>query len=152
MSAEGAIRRIKQFTLWVPDKPGELGEVATALWERQVNIEAFLASSIRKGQAAIHVVVDKPALARKIFADHGWKVTEEDIGVVALRDKPGTLATAVTKLGRAGINIRYAYMGPFKGRGSGKGKGKSKTRSKGRVNTYLAVSDLAGAVRVLRFG
>lgn len=129
------VRKAKQFTIRFTDRPGRLGEIASALWQKSVNIQAFLAD-IHAGQGRVHLVVDNPAIARKVFAAHGWNVTEEEIAALTLPDKPGSLAAVASKLGRVGINIEYAYTGPAK--------------AKGKVNTYLAISDLAGAFKALR--
>ncbi len=130
------IKKTNQFTITVPNRPGVLGEVASALWAQGVNIQAFFATDVRRGQAVIHLIVDKPAAARRVFPEHGWEATEEEVIVLTLADTPGTLAAVASKLGEAGINIRYAYTGP--------------ARAKGKANTYLFVSDLPGAVKALR--
>ncbi len=127
--------RAKQLTVWVEDRPGILGEVASALAARGINIIAFFGGKAN-GRGIVQVVVDKPATAVKVFAQKGWKATEEDIVQVALRDEPGALAEAATRLGEAGINIRYAYTGP------------SKIRTE--INTYFVVTDVAAALKALR--
>lgn len=127
--------KAKQLTLSVVDRPGVLGEVASALAQKRVNIHAFLAA-VSEGQGAIRLIVDKPAAAKKVCAGQGWNVAEEDVVVVTLADKPGTLGAAASKLGEAGINIQYAYTGPAKGAR--------------RVNTYLGVADVAQALKALR--
>ncbi len=127
--------RAKQLTVWVEDRPGILGEVASALAARGINIIAFFGGSAN-GRGVVQIVVDKPATAAKVLAGRGWKTTEEDIVQVALRDEPGALAEAARKLGEKGINIRYAYTGP------------SKIRSE--VNTYFVVTDVTAALKALR--
>lgn len=124
--------RAKQLTVWVEDRPGILGEVASALGAKKVNIIGFTASMV-EGRGAIRVVVDKPAAAKKVFAECGWKTTEEDIVQVILADKPGALGTAASKLGAIGINIQYAYTGSAKG-----GR---------KVSTFFAVADVKAALK-----
>jgi hypothetical protein len=51
-------------------------------------------------------------------------------------DKPGALGQVASKMGAAGINIQYAYTGSAK--------------SATKVNTYLAVPDVAAALKALR--
>ncbi len=100
---------------------------------RKVNIVAFMAP---EGQDAIRLIVDKPAAAKKVFAERGWQTSEEDIVQVTLGDKPGTLGALASKLGTAGINIKYAYTGSAK---SGQ-----------RVNTFFAVEDVNVALKTIR--
>jgi hypothetical protein len=130
------MKKANQFTITVPNRPGVLGEVASALWAQGVNIQAFLATDVRRGQAVIHLIVDKPAAARRVFPEHGWEATEEEVIVLTLADKPGTLAAVASALADAGINIEYAYTGP--------------ARARGKANTYLSVSDRTRALHVLR--
>jgi len=127
--------KAKQLTAWVEDRPGMLGEAASALGEKKVNILAFTAA-VTEGRGAIRMVVDKPAAARKVFADLGWESTEEDLVAVTLADKPGSLGIVANKLGEVGINIQYAYTGSAK--------------SARKVNTYFAVADVKGALKALR--
>ncbi len=125
--------RAKQLTLRVPDQPGMLGEIATALGEKKVNIEA-IAAATQGGGGLVMMVVDKPAAAKKVFAQHGWETSEEDVLEVTLSDTPGTLGRLASKLGRAGINIRYIYAGTA---GSAR-----------KLNAYVGVSDLKAALKI----
>ncbi len=127
--------KVKQISAWVEDRPGMLGRVADALGEKKVNIRAFMAA-VMDGRGFVRVVVDKPALARRIFSQHGWQTTEDDLVEVAIADKPGALGRVADRLGAAGINVQYAYLGGKKGAG--------------RVNLYLAVNDPGRALKALR--
>lgn len=127
--------KAKQLTAWVEDRPGMLGGVASALAARKVNIQAFMAGVV-EGRFAIRMVVDKPAAAKKVFAEQGRESTEEDVVAVTLADKPGSLGSVASKLGTAGINIQYAYTGSAK--------------SAAKVNTYFAVADVEAALKALR--
>lgn len=127
--------KVKQISAWVEDRPGMLGRVADALGEKKVNIRAFMAAVVDR-RGFVRVVVDKPALARRIFSQHGWQTTEDDLVEVAIPDKPGALGRVADKLGAAGINVEYAYVGGKKGAS--------------RVHLYLAVNDPGKALKVLR--
>jgi hypothetical protein len=127
--------KVKELTVWVEDRPGRLGAVATALGAKKVNILAFIAPVVG-GRGALSMIVDKPAAARKVFKEHGWETTEEEVVEVTLADKPGSLGHVATKLGASGVNIKYAYTGSAKGAR--------------RANTYFAVSDLKTALKALR--
>jgi hypothetical protein len=127
--------KAKQLTAWVEDRPGMLGEVTSALGAKKVNILAFLAG-VLEGRGAIRIVVDKPAAAKKILAQHGWETTEEDVLQVTVPDKPGGLGAIAGKLGQAGVNIQYAYAGT--------------AHSAAKVNVYFAVGDLPAALKASR--
>jgi hypothetical protein len=119
----------------VEDRPGALGQVAAALGEKKVSIRAFMASSM-DGRGFVRLVVDRPAVARRVLAAHGWAMTQSDLVEVRIDDKPGALGAVADRLGAKGINIEYAYVGH-----SGLAR---------KVNLYLAVSDAKAALAALR--
>ncbi len=127
--------KAKQLTVWVENRPGMLGEVGSALGVKQVNIMAFMAT-VTDNRGTIRMVVDKRAAAKRVFAEHRWETTEEEVLIVALPDKPGSLGQIAHKLREASVNIQYAYagLGP----------------SARRVNAYFGVSDLKVALIAVR--
>ncbi len=127
--------RAKQISAWVEDRPGMLGQVAAALGDKGVSIRAFMAA-VMDGRGFVRVVVDKPAAAKRIFTAHGWKVTEDEVVEVTVPDRPGALGDVADRLGAAGVNVEYAYVGT-----AGAAR---------KVNLYLAVSDLKAAAAALR--
>lgn len=127
--------RVKQISAWIEDRPGLLGELARALGAQKVDIRAFMAS-VMDGKGFIRLVVDKPAAARKVFAAHGWKTTVDELVEVVIADRPGAMGRVADKLGAAGINIHYAYVGS---------SGKART-----VSLFLSVEKPARALQALR--
>jgi hypothetical protein len=127
--------KVKQISAWVENRPGTLGAVADALGARKVDIRAFLAASL-DGKGFVRVVVDRPAVARKVFEAQGWKTTVDELLEVVIPDRPGALAAVADQLGSAGINIHYGYLGT--------------ARSASRASLFLSVDDPASAARVLR--
>jgi len=127
--------RVKQISAWIEDRPGLLGELARALGTQKVDIRAFMAS-VMDGKGFIRLVVDKPAAARKVFAAHGWKTTVDELVEVVIADRPGAMGRVADKLGAAGINIHYGYVGS---------SGKART-----VSLFLSVEKPARALQALR--
>jgi hypothetical protein len=127
--------RAKQLTVWVPDQPGTLGEIASALGEKKTNIVAIMGAT-EGGRGAVRMVVDKPATAKKVFAARGWQTTEDEVLAVTLSDSPGTLGKVASKLGKAGVNIQYVYGGSA---GSAR-----------KLNAYFGVSDIKAALKAAR--
>jgi hypothetical protein len=125
----------KQLTIGVENRPGMLGEVGSALGAKKVNILAFMAT-VTDNRGTIRMVVDKPAAAKRVFAEHRWETTEEVVLKVTVPDEPGSLGKIAHKLREASVNIQYAYagLGP---------------RAR-RVNAYLGVSDLKVALIAVR--
>ena len=126
--------RAKALKVRVPDRPGILGEVASALGAKGINLLAVHGYS-EQGQGALCLVVDKLAAAVKVLKGRGLKPEEEDILEVQLAEKPGTMGEVAKTLGDAGINIKYVFVGTSRGR---------------KVTVYLAVDDLPAALRVIQ--
>ncbi len=57
---------------------GALAEIASALWQKGIKIQAFSAE-LHEGQGTFHLVVDKVAVAKKTFVENGWEAAEEDV-------------------------------------------------------------------------
>jgi hypothetical protein len=112
-----------------------LGEVGSALGARKVNIVAFMAT-VSDNRGTIRMVVDKPAAAKRVFLEHRWETTEQEVLIVAIPDKPGSLGRIAHKLREASVNIDYAYagLGP----------------NARLVNAYFGVSDLKVALIAVR--
>jgi len=126
--------RAKALKIEVEDRPGVLGEIASALGAKGINVRAVHAWAER-GHGVVCIVVDKLGAANRLLATRGLKPQEEEILEVALADKPGTLGEVAKTLGDAGVNIKYVFVGPGGGR---------------KTTVYLAVSDTAAALKALR--
>lgn len=127
--------KAKQISVWVESTPGQIGRVARALGEAGVNITAFAAYTTG-GDSPIRLHVSSPAKAKKVLADLGLRITEEEVLRVTVADKPGTLGEIGARLGEAGIQIDYAYA--------------SLAEGSRKADVILGVADLAGAAKALR--
>ncbi len=126
--------KAKQLTVYVQDSPGSLAHVARALADHKVNITGLVGIGAQN-LSPVRLLVDSPARAKKALRAAGLEPKEEDVLVVTLADKPGTLAAVAEKLAAAGININYAYVTSSGGK---------------KVHIVMAVSDLARAARLAR--
>jgi hypothetical protein len=124
--------RAKELKIRVENRPGMLGEVASALAEQKVNVRAANAW-VEGDQGVIRVVVDKVPAARKTLTKRGWAIEEEEVLEVELADKPGSLARVATALGQAGVDIRHLYVG---------------TAGARKATVFMGVSDLPAALKV----
>ena len=127
--------KAKQLSAWVENRPGMLAQVSDALGEKKISIRAFMAA-VMDGRGFVRVVVDRPAAAKRIFQAHGWETTEDELVEVTIPDQPGALARVAERLGAAGVNIQYGYIGTAK--------------SAAKVKLYLAVPDVKVALKALR--
>jgi len=123
--------RARELKIRVENRPGMLGEVASALAEQKVNVRAANAW-VEGGQGIIRLVADKLPAARKAIAKGGWAVEEEEVLEVEITDKPGSLAMVATALGAAGVDIRHLYVG---------------TAGARKATVFMGVSDLPAALK-----
>jgi len=90
--------------------PGTLVIMGDALAAKNVNILALM-SIEHEGRRLIRMLVDNVAVAKKVLQAIGYAYTEEQVLGTKLPNRPGTLATLAKRLGDAGVNIDYAYLG-----------------------------------------
>ncbi len=126
--------RAKELKIRTDDRPGLLGEVASLLGEKKINIRAVNAW-IEDGKAVVRLVVDKGPAAKKALAARGWTAEEQDVLEVELADKPGALGKMAKALGDAGINIGHVYVGAGGPR---------------KATVFLGVPDLKAAMKAVR--
>jgi hypothetical protein len=98
-------------TVYLDDQPGELARLGQVLGEAGVNIEGFCAITSAGGQAETHVLIEDAAAAFDALAAAGIEVVSEvEVAVVPVEDRPGELGQVSRKLGDAGVNITLAYL------------------------------------------
>jgi len=126
--------RAKALKVHVQDRPGVLGEIASALGAKGINVRG-LHAYVEAGQGLVCLVVDKLGAASKVLTARGFGPSQEEVLELELPHKPGSLGEVTQALGEAGVNIKYVFVGP------------GNTR---KATVFLAVSDMAAAMRALR--
>ncbi|MEM0316005.1 MAG: ACT domain-containing protein, partial [Archaeoglobaceae archaeon] len=90
------------------NKPGRLSAVTRVLFERGINLRAFMIADAGDF-GIIRMVVDKTEEAHKALKEAGFTVTVNEVLAVEVEDKPGELFKISRALGDAGVNIEYVY-------------------------------------------
>jgi hypothetical protein len=98
----------KELSIVLPNKPGTLADVTSALAKAKVNLLAIDASGGFEYNI-VRLVPDKTGKAKAVLTRHGLDVGESNVVCVDTKDEPGALAKVAGKLGRAKINIDYLY-------------------------------------------
>ncbi|MBI2192469.1 MAG: ACT domain-containing protein [Planctomycetes bacterium] len=98
----------RQLSIFLQNKPGVLAEVCRVLSGTNINLRAISVSDT-VDHAVVRLVVDNPQKAVHLLGERGTLVVETDVLAVRLTNKPGALGEVARKLGRAGVNIEYAY-------------------------------------------
>ncbi len=96
----------KQLVIRAANRPGTLARIAQTLAQNRINIQGLDSSG---PQATVRMLVSNPARALQALRQAKIRARAEDVVLVNLADRPGTLARVTAKLARRGININYAY-------------------------------------------
>lgn len=98
----------KQFSVALPNRPGQLAKLTRVLARGKVNLLAVNApESLEFGP--IRLLVDDAAKAREVLKKGAFEFTTTDVVVVELPNEPGALSEATRRLAQAGLSIEYAY-------------------------------------------
>jgi hypothetical protein len=100
---------MREYKVFVQDKPGELARVTEALANQAVNIRA-IASEGAHDNPFLRIVTNDVATTEKAFRLAGLKYQANEIMSVDLLDRPGELAKIARRLARAGVNVESLYI------------------------------------------
>ena len=121
-----------EFSVKLPNRPGELARLTEALHKEGVNIRTV---STEPGAEVVRLVTDHPTKSREALKRADMEFSERNLLVAKLEDRPGELARISRVLADEGINIDAAYMLDKEGK---------------HVHVALAVSDEEKAKNVLK--
>lgn len=100
----------KEFTVLLEDRPSMLGKLCQALADREVSILALQCFPTR-GKFVTRFIVDNPKTAKTVLDSEHLTYAEAEILQTKILHRPGEIARLASRLGRANININYAYCG-----------------------------------------
>lgn len=109
---------VRQISVFLENKIGRLAEITQILGNKEINIRALaIADTTEFG--ILRMIVDRPQKAYEALEERGFTVSQTEVVVVEVEDKPGGLAQVMAVLGKEGINVEYlyAFVAP-KGRGA----------------------------------
>lgn len=126
---------VKQLSVPMENKPGELARLCSELARYAVNIAAIMVPEAKDAGVA-RLVVSHQETARRVLNELGLKFSEQDVIALKLSDRPGALGRATRKLAERGINVEYAYGSIVKGAE--------------RAMIIVGVSDVEKAAKILK--
>ena len=100
---------MKQLTVLVPNKPGQVAILTEKLAERSVNIESFDVESHGEDGLVV-LIVDKYDEALRALRDAGYQAITQDTLLIHLEDRPGALAKIAVRLKDAGLDLRSMHI------------------------------------------
>lgn len=99
---------IKQVSVFIENKVGNLEEVIDAIAENDIDIYALsLADTTDFG--ILRMIVSDPDKAKAVLKEKGLIVKRTDVIAVTVEDKPGGLTKTLDKMRDNEINIEYMY-------------------------------------------
>jgi len=128
------MQSIKQFSVFLPNKPGELARVMDAIAEAKINLVAITIVDTSE-HGVVRIVGHDVLRIRKLLADLNVAATETDVLEVDLSNRSGALAKMVHLLAAEKINILYAYA--------------TSGAPGGRTTGILKVNNITKAIKVL---
>lgn len=108
----------KQLSVFLANKPGTLAAVCDELAAAEINIFALTISDTAD-HSVVRMVLSDPEKGRNIFEERGVLAVESKVLMIENSNKPGSLAKIATRLGKAKINIEYAYLATSAGAKTG---------------------------------
>ena len=100
---------MKEFDVYVQNKPGELAKVCELLGSNGVNIKA-ISSERASDRPMIRIVTDDEATAKSTLARSGIHYDLRDVISVKMADRPGELGKVARKLARVMVNVDSIYI------------------------------------------
>jgi hypothetical protein len=100
---------LKEFDVYVQNKPGELAKVCELLGANGVNIRA-ISSERGNDRPMVKIVTDDESTAKSALARSGIRYDLRDVISVKMPDRPGELGKIARKLARSMVNIDSVYI------------------------------------------
>jgi len=100
--------RLKQLSLFLENKPGNVRKACRTLADHGINIETMaLADTEQFG--ILRILVKDWEQAKAVFEENGVVVRVSDVIALAVGHRPGGLADILDVLDDANLNIEYMY-------------------------------------------
>ena len=98
----------KQLMIRVEDHVGTLAGITDIMLPSGINLIAICAYSVGK-TVAIMLVTDDNNEAKRLLQKKGYQVQEEEVVLLTVDNKPGSLQAVIDKLAQGGIDLRLIY-------------------------------------------
>ena len=99
---------IQQLSVFLENSAGRLGQLTRALGDARINMHALMVADTEEF-GVVRIIADEPHRAKDILDALEFSATLTPVVAVEVPDRPGGLADVVEALGKAGVNIEYAY-------------------------------------------
>jgi hypothetical protein len=102
------VELLKQFSIFLPNRPGALARLAKLFADKGVNMLG-IASEVRDDSGLVRIAVPGDADISGILTQAGFANVETPLVSVEVDDKPGELFRIANALSEAKVNITTVY-------------------------------------------
>lgn len=99
---------IEQVSVFLENRPGHLAHLTRTLADAGINLRALMVADTAEF-GVVRIICDRPGAAKATLDEAGFGVSITKVIAVEIPDRPGGLADVLDVLGKAGINVEYAY-------------------------------------------
>ena len=96
---------IKQISIFLENKPGQLAGICSALAKADINIATLSLADF----GIVRMIVDDHVKGCEVLSAAGFAVRETDVVMATVPNRPGGMAEITAKLDAAGADIEYSY-------------------------------------------
>lgn len=125
---------VKQISVFVENKPGQLAEFTKLLEKNNIDLRA-LSIADTQDFGILRVIVDDSYKTVCMLKEEGYICSVTKVLAVEIPDRPGSLVKILDALGEGGVNLEYTYA--------------FLSRKKDSAYMIFRVTDNAKAVEVL---
>jgi hypothetical protein len=100
---------MRDFTIHLTHKPGELSRVANALAKKGVNIRSLAGMAVGS-QGLLRFIPDDTEGARSALEENKIRFDEKEVVTVMLENQAGEIALVADKLSNGGLNLDAIYV------------------------------------------
>ncbi len=111
------VEKIKQFSVFMPNKPGALSRLASLFAEKGINILG-IASEVSAESGLVRIALANDSDASAILSKAGFSSVETHILSIEVDDKPGEMLRVTDALAEGKINITTVYGTSVPGAGT----------------------------------
>lgn len=99
---------IDQLTVFLPNEPGTLAELAGVLGTAGIQMHALMVADTADF-GIVRIICDTPKAASEALDRRGFRAATTRVLAVEVENVPGGLAKILSKLAAVHLNVEYAY-------------------------------------------
>ena len=99
---------VKQISVFIENKKGQLAEVTRYIAEHDVNLRA-LSVGDTQDFGILRIICENPDNAVQVLQNAGYLTMVTDVLATAISDEPGSLAAILDVLAEADVAVEYTY-------------------------------------------